>query len=164
MGVNGAQSSREEVLRAIRTGERFFLTTHEKPDGDAVGSLAGMQQVLAALGKDAVAFLAADELPLPYEYRFIELEGLVTEPPEDLSERTLIFLDCGNIDRSPLSVEGAVIINVDHHHDNTRFGTINHVDPHSSCTAEMVWDLAHGLGVTITPSMAEFSSICSEYL
>ena len=75
MGVNGAQSSREEVLGAIRAGERFFLTTHEKPDGDAVGSLAGMQQVLTALGKDAVAFLAADELPLPYEYRFIELQA-----------------------------------------------------------------------------------------
>ena len=40
-----------------------------------------MQQVLAALGKDAVAFLTADEFPLPYEYRFIELDGLVTEPP-----------------------------------------------------------------------------------
>jgi phosphoesterase RecJ-like protein len=154
-GANGAQSSREQVLQTIRAHERFFLTTHEKPDGDAVGSLAGMQQVLAALGKDAVAFLAADELPLPYEYRFIELKGLVTEPPEDLSERTLVFLDCGNIDRSPLSVEGALIINIDHHHDNTRFGTINHVDPHSSCTAEMVWDLAHGLGVEITPAMAE---------
>jgi phosphoesterase RecJ-like protein len=155
MGTNGAHSSRDEVLHAIRAGERFFLTTHEKPDGDAVGSLAGMQQVLAALGKDAVAFLAADELPLPYEYRFIELQGLVTEPPADLADRTLVFLDCGNIDRSPLSVEGALIINVDHHHDNTNFGTINHVDPHSSCTAEMVWDLAHGLQVEITPAVAE---------
>ena len=103
MGANGAQSSREEVLRALRANQRFFLTTHEKPDGDAVGSLAGMQQVLAALGKDAVAFLAADELPLPYEYRFIELEGLVTEPAADLAERVLVFLDCGNIDRSPLA-------------------------------------------------------------
>ena len=133
MGENGAASSRRQVL-------------------DAIGSLAALQQVLTALGKDAVAFLAADELPLPYEYRFIELRGLVTEPPADLSDRTLVFLDCGNIDRSPLSVEGALIINVDHHHDNTNFGTINHVDPHSSCTAEMVWDLAHGLQVGPTKS------------
>jgi phosphoesterase RecJ-like protein len=156
MGANGAQSARDEVLGAIRANERFFLTTHEKPDGDAVGSLAGMQHVLAALGKDAVAFLAADELPLPYEYRFIELEGLVTEPVADLAERVLIFLDCGNIDRSPLAgVECALMVNVDHHHDNTRFAAINYVDPHSSCTAEMVWDLAHGLGVEMTPAMAE---------
>ena len=101
-GSNGSRSSRDEVLQAIREHERFCLTTHERPDGDAVGSLAAMQQVLAALGKDAVAFMPAEEFPLPYEYRFIQLEGLVTEPPADLCERTLIFLDCGNIDRTPV--------------------------------------------------------------
>jgi phosphoesterase RecJ-like protein len=123
-----------------------------------VGSLAAMQRVLTAVGKDALAFLAADEFPLPYEYRFIELGGLVTTPPEDLGERVLVFLDCGNIDRTPADVlkrEGAHIINIDHHHDNTRFGTINHVDPASSCTAEMVWDLMHGLGVEVTQPIAE---------
>ncbi|HET6547470.1 MAG TPA: DHH family phosphoesterase, partial [Solirubrobacter sp.] len=125
---NGALASREEVLRAIRARDSFCLTTHERPDGDAVGSLAAMQQVLSALGKDAVAFLPADEFPLPYEYRFIQLDGLATEPPADLCQRTLIFLDCGNIDRTPADVlkrddGGALIINIDHHHDNTRFGT-----------------------------------------
>jgi phosphoesterase RecJ-like protein len=156
---NGAHSAREEVLRALRDGDRFCLTTHERPDGDAVGSLAAMQQVLAALGKDAVAFLAADEFPLPYEYRFIKLEGLATEPPGDLAQRTLIFLDCGNIDRTPAAVlrreDGGALINIDHHHDNTRFGTLNLVDPNSSCTAEMVWDLMHGLGVEPTQAIGE---------
>lgn len=155
-GSNGSLSAREEVLQAIRGHERFCLTTHERPDGDAVGSLAAMQGVLAALGKDALAFLPAEEFPLPYEYRFIELDGLTTEPPDDLAERVLIFLDCGNIDRSPVGESNArLVVNVDHHHDNTRFGAINHVDPHSSCTAEMVWDLAHGLGVKPTPAIAD---------
>jgi phosphoesterase RecJ-like protein len=159
-GENGAHSARDEVLKAIREGDRFCLTTHERPDGDAVGSLAAMQQVLASLGKDAVAFLAAEEFPLPYEYRFIKLEGLATELPADLAERTLIFLDCGNIDRTPAEVlrredNGARILNIDHHHDNTRFGSINHVDPDSSCTAELVWDLMHGLDVPATVAIAE---------
>ncbi len=155
-GSNGALPERAEVLRALRAEDRFLLTTHERPDGDAVGSLAAMQQVLSALGKDAVAFLAADELPLPYEYRFIELENLATEPPADVAERTLIFLDCGNIDRTPLDVvHSGRIINIDHHHDNTRFGTINFVDPNSSCTAEIVWDLMHALDVPITESVGE---------
>jgi bifunctional oligoribonuclease and PAP phosphatase NrnA len=155
-GSNGSLAAREEVLQAVRGHERFCLTTHERPDGDAVGSLAAMQGVLAALGKEALAFLPAEEFPLPYEYRFIELNGLVTEPPADLAERVLIFLDCGNIDRSPVGESDAqLVINVDHHHDNTRFGVINHVDPHSSCTAEMVWDLAHGLGVQATTAIAE---------
>jgi bifunctional oligoribonuclease and PAP phosphatase NrnA len=169
VGENGAHSAREEVLRALREGDRFCLTTHERPDGDAVGSLAAMQQVLSALGKDAVAFLAADEFPLPYEYRFIKLEGLATELPEDLAERTLIFLDCGNIDRTPAELRSGErsgderaargraigLINIDHHHDNTRFGTLNFVDPSSSCTAEMVWDLMHGLGVEMTNAIGE---------
>jgi bifunctional oligoribonuclease and PAP phosphatase NrnA len=155
---NGAASSRDLALAELRGHERFLLVTHERPDGDAVGSLAAMQRVLAATGKDALAFLPADEFPLPYEYRFLAIDGLVTEPPGDLGERVLVFLDCGNIDRTPADAvkrEGAHILNVDHHHDNTRFGTVNHVDPAASCTAEMVWDLMHGLGVTATPEIAD---------
>ena len=103
-------------------------------------------------------FMAANEFPLPYEYRFISLDGLVTAPPADLDERTIVFLDCGNIDRNPADVlqrRGAHILNIDHHHDNTRFGTVNHVVPEASCTAEIVWDLMHGLGVEPTPTIAE---------
>jgi bifunctional oligoribonuclease and PAP phosphatase NrnA len=157
-GENGASSTRAQILEEIRGTEKFLLTTHERPDGDAVGSLAAMQQVLTALGKDALAFVAADEFPLPYEYRFIRLEGLVTEPPDDLCERVLVFLDCGNIDRTradDLKHEDHRILNIDHHHDNTRFGTINHVDPRASCTAEMVWDLMQGLGLEPDISVAE---------
>ena len=108
-----------------------------------------MQLVLAALGKDAVAYMAPGEFPLPYEYRFIQVENLVTEPPDDLEDRTIVFLDCGNIDRNPadsLKREGAHILNVDHHHDNTQFGTVNHVVPEASCTAEVIWDLMKDLG------------------
>jgi len=155
---NGSRSSRAQLLEAIRETDRFLLTTHERPDGDAVGSLAAMQLVLTALGKDSLAFVAEDEFPLPYEYRFIRLEGLVTEPPEDLCQRVLVFLDCGNIDRTSadqLKHEDHRILNIDHHHDNTRFGTINWVDGSASCTAEMVWDLMEDLGVTLTPAIGE---------
>jgi phosphoesterase RecJ-like protein len=158
MSENGAASTRLRAIETLRDHDKFLLTTHERPDGDAVGSLAAMQQVLAALGKDAVAFLPADEFPLPYEYRFIRLDGLVTEPPADLGERIMVFLDCGNVDRTPAAAlrnDGRCILNIDHHHDNTRFGTLNHVDPHASCTAEMVWDLMKGLEVAPSHVIAE---------
>ena len=84
-GSNGALSSREEVLRAIREHERFCLTTHERPDGDAVGSLAAMQQVLAALGKDAVAFMPARRVPAARtSTASSSSRGSPTEPPADL--------------------------------------------------------------------------------
>ena len=78
MSENGAKPTREQALATLGEHDKFLLTTHERPDGDAVGSLAAMQHVLAALGKDSVSFLTADEFPLPYEYRFIKLEGLST--------------------------------------------------------------------------------------
>ncbi len=122
----------DAVLEELRSANKFLLTTHENPDGDALGSLLGMHEVLKALGKDSVMFLGADEFPLPWEYRKMPLDEVQNEPPADLDERTVVFLDCGNIDRMPvdfLQRDGIHIVNVDHHHDNTRFGTVNLVDP-----------------------------------
>jgi phosphoesterase RecJ-like protein len=157
-GENGRGPSRQLVVEEIGAADKFLVTTHENADGDAIGSLAAMQQILTALGKHALSYMDADEFPLPYEYRFIELEGLVTELPDDLEERTVIFLDCGNINRisvDRLKRSGARVINIDHHHDNTRFGSVNHVVPEASSTAEILWDLMDALGVEPTRSIAE---------
>ena len=152
-----ALDTREQVLRQIRTGERFVVVTHENLDGDALGSLVAMQALLRALEKDSVMVIAPEEFPLPPEYRFFALDGLATEPPTDLELRTAIFLDCGNLDRNPLAAlrDAEPLVNIDHHHDNTRFGTVNHVVEEASCTAEIVWDLMRGLDVELTPAIAE---------
>jgi bifunctional oligoribonuclease and PAP phosphatase NrnA len=155
---NGAQSSREQVLEELRSAAKLILVTHENPDGDALGSLVAMQEIVSSLGKDSVMFMSAEEFPLPYEYRFFVLDGLVSVVPEDVAERTIVFLDCGNIDRNPaqeLKRDGAHILNLDHHHDNTHFGTVNYVVPEASCTAEIVWDLMKDLAVEPTLPVAE---------
>jgi phosphoesterase RecJ-like protein len=156
--AESTEVTRERVLERIRADEKFVLAAHEHPDGDALGSLVGMQGLLSALGKDSVMFIAPDDLPLPLEYRFFELEGMIQTPPADVAERTVVFLDCGNIDRnSAASVlhGGRHLLNIDHHHDNTRFGTLDYVVPEASCTAEIVWDLMRGLGVRPTRAVAE---------
>jgi bifunctional oligoribonuclease and PAP phosphatase NrnA len=148
----------ERLAAEIRDRERFLLTAHEGPDGDALGSLLGMHHLLTQLGKDSVMFLAAKEFPLPIEYRFLPLEEVFHEPPADMSDRTIVFLDCGNVDRMPVPflTEGDnVRLNIDHHHDNTLFGDVNLVDVEASSTAEIVYELAVLLGVRITPEMAE---------
>jgi phosphoesterase RecJ-like protein len=151
------QDTRELVLARISEDSSFVLATHEHPDGDALGSLIAMQGLLTALGKRSEMFISPDDLPLPREYRFFPLEGLIQEPPADIATRTVVFLDCGNIDRNSASVlrDGAHLLNIDHHHDNTGFGTLNYVQPGASCTAEIVWELMHGLGVRPTPAVAE---------
>ena len=156
MSATGGQG-RERVLERIREDEKFVLAAHERPDGDALGSLVAMQGLLTALGKDSLMFIGADDLPLPHEYRMFDLDGLIQSPPADIAERTVVFLDCGNIDRNSAGVlrDGAHLLDIDHHHDNTMFGTINHVVPEASCTAEIVWDLMHGLGVRPTPPVAQ---------
>ncbi len=156
-GTGVAAASLEQVAEEIRGRQRFLLTAHEGPDGDALGSLLGMHHLLTGLGKDSVMFMAAKEFPLPVEYRFLPLEEVFHEPPADMADRTVVFLDCGNIDRMPvefLSNGDNFRINIDHHHDNTLFGDVNLVDTAASCTAEIVYELAILLGVAITPEIA----------
>jgi phosphoesterase RecJ-like protein len=155
--ITDVTQTRELVLARIREDERFVLATHENPDGDALGSLVAMQGLLSALGKDTAMFISPSDLPLPDEYGLFSLDGLIQQAPADIAERTVVFLDCGNIDRNSASVlrDGARLLNIDHHHDNTRFGTLNHVVADASCTAEIVWDLMHGLNVHPTRSVAE---------
>jgi bifunctional oligoribonuclease and PAP phosphatase NrnA len=114
--------------------------------------------MLLQLGKDSLMFMSPDEFPLPWEYRGFSFDGLVGAPPADVSERTIVFLDCGNIDRMPvdfLQEDGLHILNIDHHHDNTRFGTVNLVCPLASCTAEIIWRLSKELDVEITLGIAD---------
>ena len=147
-----------EVAEEIRAADRFLLTTHEGPDGDALGSLLATHKLLQQLGKDSVMFLAAKEFPLPVEYRFLPLEEVFHEPPVDLVDRLVVFLDCGNIDRMPVDFlrrDDARILNIDHHHDNTRFGNVNLVDTRASCTAEILYRLVRPLGAEITPTIAK---------
>jgi phosphoesterase RecJ-like protein len=148
----------DQAVSTLRQAERLLLTTHENPDGDALGSLLAMHLMLAGLGKDSVMYMSPDEFPLPWEYRNWTLDGLVGAPPDDVEDRTIVFLDCGNIDRMPvdfLQREGLHIVNIDHHHDNTRFGSVNLVDPGASCTAEIVWRLGRELGAELTTPIAE---------
>ena len=158
LGDNGTADARERVLAELRQADKLVVVTHENPDGDALGSLVAMQTLLLSLGKDSAMFMAEGEFPLPQEYDFLPLDGLITEPPSDLSQRTIVFLDCGNLERNPATAfqrPGAHILNIDHHHDNTHFGTVNLVVPEASCAAEIVWDLMHGLGVTPTRTIAQ---------
>jgi bifunctional oligoribonuclease and PAP phosphatase NrnA len=156
--VEVAATELDQVVEELRQTDKLLLTTHENPDGDALGSLLATHQILTLLGKDAVMFMAADEFPLPHEYRHMDFHGVLNEPPADVDERTIVFLDCGNIDRMPvdfLQQDNLHILNIDHHHDNTRFGTLNLVVGNASSTAEIVYAISKELGVELTPPIAE---------
>jgi bifunctional oligoribonuclease and PAP phosphatase NrnA len=148
----------EAVADAIRSHDRFLIVTHENPDGDALGSILAMKLALDVLGKDSIMYLYGDA-PLPAEYSFMPLDELRRELPEDWRERVLIAVDCANESRlgpDPEPLAGApLVIDIDHHHDNSRFGTINLIVPNASSTGEVLRDLFAELGIELTPELAE---------
>lgn len=147
------------VAEAIGGSERVLLTTHENPDGDALGSLLATSHALTQLGKD-VRLLLAGTIPMPREFGFLNLGGVSRTAPSDLPQRTLVALDCANARRigpeHDLLLENArVVVNIDHHHDNTRFGDVNLVVPDASSTGEILRDVFAELGVVLSPPIAE---------
>src|SRR5919108_2752203 len=116
------------VADEIRKHDRFLVTTHENPDGDALGSVLAMKLALEQLGKDVVIYLAG-RTPLPHEYAFMDLSALVRTAPSDAPERVLLALDCANESRLGPDHERlrstTLVVDIDHHHDNTRFGDLN---------------------------------------
>lgn len=144
------------IVEELGAADRFLITTHEGPDGDALGSTLALHEALTQLGKDSIMFLAEREFPLPLEYRFLPLQEVFHEAPADLADRTVVFLDCGNIDRMPVDWlrDGKRMLNVDHHHDNTRFADVNLVDVDASSTAEIIFDVCRRIGVEITEPIA----------
>jgi phosphoesterase RecJ-like protein len=154
-----SQSDIDAVVTALQGHDRFLVTSHENPDGDALGSLLAMHLMLGSLDKDSVMLLAGDA-PLPGEYRFLELDrrGLLRRRPADHGSRLLVAVDCAQESRmgDPELLPGAPsTVNIDHHHDNTRFGDVNLVVAEASSTGELLADLALRLGVTLDPDLAE---------
>jgi phosphoesterase RecJ-like protein len=152
-------SDRAAIIERLRSDDKFLLTTHENPDGDALGSLVGMNTILQALGKDTVMFMRESEFPLPYEYRYLLADDQAIHfEPGDLAERTVVFLDCGSFERMDVEFlrdDGLSLINIDHHQDNTRFGKLNLVVGEASSTAEIVYSILKELEVPLTPFLAD---------
>src|SRR5256714_11620113 len=145
------------IADALRQHDRFLVVTHENPDGDALGSLLAATLALRQLGKDVVMYHAG-ETSLPREYAFMPLADLARERPADASERVLLAVDCAKEDRigdEAVLALAQLVLNVDHHHDNTRFGDVNLIVADASSTGEVLRDVFAELGVELTPELAE---------
>ncbi len=148
----------QRFLEVLRDHDKFMVTTHENPDGDALGSMLAINAGLRQMDKDVVMYMPEDEFPLPREYQFMDLDLVTSSLPSNWRDRTFVYLDCGNIERmrdDHLEQEGEFTINIDHHHDNTCFGDVNLVVAGASSTAEIVYEILEELGAEITVGMAE---------
>jgi phosphoesterase RecJ-like protein len=153
MGQGEQVGSLHAVMEQIERSERFVVTSHARPDGDAVGSVLGCWQVLEALGKQADVVLA-DEVPFIYK-RLPFAERIVHAGAVNGKYETAILLECDSVERSRLrGLDRQVLINIDHHVSGKPFAHVNWIDPSACSCAELVYKLAVKVGVKITPELA----------
>lgn len=158
-------SSPEECIRhAILEKGHILLATHYNPDGDALGSLLGLGDILDGMGKRVMRYL---EEPVSSLYRFLPGCGQVQTDIAQVREFAaqagddllVLCLDCGDVYRLGRHHEELVglrpLMVIDHHRGNEGFGDGVWIEPHRSSTGEMIYDLAVALNATISPRAAE---------
>jgi phosphoesterase RecJ-like protein len=145
----------DAVLQAIREHDHFVVTSHARPDGDAVGSMLAATQMLRALGKSADAVLRD---PIPQIYRPLPfVESVQQCSAINGAYSAALILECDGVERTGLSgldAAGRFLINIDHHSSAKPFAHVNWIDPSAAATAEMIFELAKSAGVKITPDVA----------
>ena len=154
------QNDLDQVVAALAAADRVLVATHENPDGDAIGSMSAAATGLRNRGVQVRTYIHADS-PIPQEVSFLDTKGLEREiDPASVQGWTVLAVDCGNESRigpgfAEILAAAAVVIDVDHHYDNSRFGSVNLVDGSASSTAEILARIFDGLGVEITAKIAE---------
>ena len=142
-----------EVLNQIGRRQKFILTSHARPDGDAVGSALACCQILRSMGKQANVVLSDG---VPGVYRPLPFSDSVLQTTENAPPpEAVIILECDSVQRTRLTgLEQHYLINIDHHSTARPFADLNWIDPSACATAEMIFRLAREAGVQISPEVA----------
>lgn len=146
-------ATRAQVADAIRSRQRFVISSHVRPDGDAIGSQLAMAYALRALGKD-VRVVNHDAAPEPL-LAFPGVADIEIAPRVDDPGDAVIVMESGALSRTGVEgFERGFVINIDHHLGNTMYGALNWFDVSAAACGEMVFDLIQELGVPLTPEIA----------
>jgi len=148
--VNGSAAA---VAAALRSRQSFVLTSHARPDGDAIGSCLSMALALEQLGK-TVRVVLRDPIPEPYRrlpaIDRIELGRGVTGPAD-----AVVVMECSDLTRPDLTgLDAYFVINIDHHLGNGMYGAVNWFDGSAAACGEMAADIIDALGVAWTADIA----------
>lgn len=143
----------EQVLQEVQQRRRFLVTSHARPDGDAVGSALALAQLLRKMGKSAEVVLR-DSVPVIYK-PLPQSETIVHSSHVNGDYDAAIILECDSIQRTRLhGLEDHFLINIDHHASSKAFANVNWIDPSAVATAELIFRLAQAAQVKLTPEIA----------
>ena len=143
----------DRLRSTIRAGERFVVSSHQRPDGDAVGSAVGLALALRAIGKTAEVVMDA---PLPHFLQPFPHAGEIRITREVTeSYDCALVMECSALERTGVSgLDRSTVLNIDHHPGNTRYGAVNWIDETAAACGEMVFTLVEALAAPLTPAIA----------
>ena len=145
--------SAAEIAAVLLERQSFILTSHARPDGDAIGSQMALGFALRALGKQ-VRNVNRDPAPLPYR-DFPGVSGMEIATFVTGDADAVVTLECSDLSRPGLDgLEPYFVVNVDHHLGNAMYGDANWFDGSAAACAEMVADIIDAMGVEWTPEIA----------
>lgn len=149
-------SELDQVVAVLKAAPSVAVLTHIHPEGDAIGSVLAASLALREAGKTAAAHVA-DRLT-PGLATLPGAEMLVREAPGGRGYACYLVLDTSGLDRTGRMLEGrpadAIVVNVDHHPGNSRFGDVNWVEPEASSAGEMVYRILREGGFPISKATA----------
>ena len=147
------QAALARVVEAIGGRQRFVISSHARPDGDAIGSELAMAFALDHLGKQ-VTIVNRDPVP-PQLQPFPGTDRIVVSDRVDTVFDAAIIMECSTLERTGVAgLERSPVINIDHHQGNAGYGAVNWFDGSAAACAEMVFDVVTALGVPLTPEIA----------
>ena len=143
----------ERLVAHIRAGQRFVLGSHQRPDGDAVGSSVGMALALRAIGKSAEVVM--DAPPPHFLQPFPDVANIRITSELTTSYDGALIMECSSLDRTGVAgLDRSPVLNIDHHIGNTNYGAINWVDESAAACGELVFTLIEALGAPLTRDVA----------
>ncbi len=144
------------ILEAIRAARTVCIVGHMRPDGDCAGSQLGLMLALRAEGKKVVCW---NQDTVPQKYRFLDPNGDIQKPRHGQKFDLVIATDCASFERlgtvGKYVAHRKLLINIDHHESNTRYGDLNWVSPHEPSTGELIFRLLKTARWPITKPIAD---------
>ena len=147
------------VEKVLSKAKNILVTSHQDPDGDSVGSQMALIAYLVKKKKKVAAF---NQGKMPNKYRFLDPKGIIQEATEPLPyfvPDAAFVVECPSLRRigcvQKLLRPETVIVNIDHHPRNEKFGQVNWLDSKASAVGEMIYDFLAAARFKITPAVAE---------
>jgi phosphoesterase RecJ-like protein len=142
-----------ELVDRIRQGRRFVVASHQRPDGDAIGSAMAMALALGEMGKEAT--VVTDAIPPVFLQPFPRVDTIRVTPEVTETFDAALVMECSELRRTGVrGLERSPVMNIDHHPGNTGYGTVNWIDESAAACGQMVFLLIEALGVRLTPEIA----------